>query len=87
MPLAGQPGYRFFFFCGRSPTAGCRVCRSFVRGKEPLLRTRELVVSRSVHGKAPKRQLFMVRHPRGSYVLVLPLPSLEVVTPEIKLAD
>ena len=44
----------------RSPSpppacAGCRV-RSFVRGKEPLLRTRELIVSRSVQ-KAPKRQL------------------------------
>ena len=49
-----QPGYRFCF--SRSPTAGCRV-RSFVRGKEPLLRTRELIVSRSVQGKAPKRQL------------------------------
>ena len=40
-------GARFFF--RRSPEAGCRV-RSFVREKEPLLRTRRLIASRSGQG-------------------------------------
>ena len=51
----GLAGYRFCFVFRRSPTVGRRV-RSFVRGREPLLRTRKMIVSRSVHGKAPKRQ-------------------------------
>ena len=34
-----------------------RRVRSFVRGKEPLLRTRKLIVSRSVQGEAPETQL------------------------------
>ena len=58
-----------------------RISRSHVlltppplRGGEPQLRTRRMVVSRSV---------YMVRHPRSSYI-VYPLLSLEVATPENK---
>ena len=50
----------YFAFFWRSVTAGGRV-GSFVRRGEPLLRTYELNVSRSIHGKAPKGQLH--RHP------------------------
>ena len=46
--------------------------RSFVQGEEHLLRTRGLIVSRGVHGEAPKRQLPS-------------LLCLEVTTPENKL--
>ena len=38
----------------------------------------------SAKGNGSYHVVYMVRHPRGSYI-VLPLPSLEVPTPEIKL--
>ena len=66
----GQQGT--VFFGGRSQLA---VELDHLRGVETfLLRTRGLVVSRSVN---------MVRHPRGSYI-VLPLLSLDVAIPENK---
>ena len=45
-----------------------------VRGGEPSLRTRGMIASRSVN---------MVRHPRGSYMVILVAAS-GVVTPENK---
>ena len=64
-------------FClgGGVTMAGGRV-RS-VRAAEPLLRTRGMLVSCSVF------QVYMVRHPRGSYI-VTPLLSLEVTTQDNK---
>ena len=53
--------------------AGGRV-RAFVRGGEPQLRTRGMILSRSV---------YIVRHPRASCI-VYPLLCLEVATPEKK---
>ena len=49
-------GTVFFFSGWLLPTAGRRV-RSFVLGKEYILRTRGIIVSRSAHGKVPTRQL------------------------------
>ena len=43
------------FFVAVAATGGG--VRPFVRGGEPLLRTRGMVGSRSVYGKAPMRQL------------------------------
>ena len=45
-----------------------------VRGGEPYLRTRGMIASRSVN---------MVRHPRGSYI-VIPIAVSGVATPENK---
>ena len=47
---------------------------NIVRGGEPSLRTREMIASRSVN---------MVRHPRGSCI-VIPIAISGVVTPEKK---
>ena len=74
-PLPSPTRLFVFWLLWRSVAAGYRV-RSSVRGDQPLLRTRELIVSRSVHDKTPKRQL---------HTVVLPLLSLEVATPEIKI--
>ena len=52
----GNQGTFYLSVFGRSPTAGRRV-RSVVRGKSPYIRTRESIVSRSVHGKAPQKHL------------------------------
>ena len=49
--LDNQGKFCFFPVVGY---AGGRV-RSFVRGGEPSLRTRGMIASRSVYGKAPKR--------------------------------
>ena len=45
-----------------------------VRGGEPQLRTRGMIASRNVN---------MVRHPRGSYI-VIPIAVSGVATPENK---
>ena len=66
--------FSFLLFGGRSQLA-VELDHLFVRGGERLLRTRGMIVSRSV---------YMVVNPRGSYV-VYPLLSLEMFTPEIKL--
>ena len=50
-----------------------------MRGEQPLLRT-------SGNCRITYLVVFMVRHPRGSYI-VLPLLSLEVAAPEIKLSQ
>ena len=68
-----QGTYRLFFW-GLSPRLAVELlatwyCRSFVRGGEALLRTRGMVGSRSVYGKAP-------------HEAVTSIVTLEVVTPK-----
>ena len=65
-----QSGYRFLF---RSPSVAVEL-HTFVRGGEPPLRTRGIVVSRGV---------YMVRRPRGRYKVYAML-SLEAARSENK---
>ena len=66
MPLTTrdrQPGHKPFFWEGGAVAANGFRVRSFVRGGGPLLRTRGMIGSSSVHGMAPTWQLHIARNP------------------------